>query len=149
MLAHVPALKRVLIFDTCQSGGALPMAGAARDPFAFRGALERLSRAQGVFTIAASAANDEAQEVEQLKHGMLTYTLLAGLGAIDEGPLAGQTVQPTGESPVAEIRDWFSYAQDKVPLLTRLYFGKEQFVGFSGQGASFPVLPIVDGVEHK
>jgi len=34
------------------------------------------------------------------------------------------------------------FAQDKVPLLTKLYFGEEQFVGFSGQGNSFPVLPV-------
>src|SRR5262249_23519304 len=45
-LGEAPALKRVLIFDTCQSGGALPVARTARDPFAFRGSLERVSRAQ-------------------------------------------------------------------------------------------------------
>jgi WD40 repeat protein len=142
MLARVPALKRVLIFDTCQSGGALPLATGARDPFVFRGALERLSRTQGIFTIAATAATDQAQEAPQLKHGVLTYALLAGLGAVSEGPLVGQTVSPTGEAHVAEVREWFNYAQDKVPLLTKLYFGQEQFVGFSGQGATFPVLPV-------
>jgi hypothetical protein len=43
---------------------------------------------------------------------------------------------------VAEVRDWFTFAQDKVPLLTRLYFGEEQFIGFSGHGESFPLLPL-------
>ena len=142
MLARVPALKRVLIFDTCQSGGALPLATGSRDGFAFRGALERLSRTQGIYSIAATAANDQAQEASQLKHGILTYALLAGMGAVSEGPLLGQTVRPAGESQVADVREWFNYAQDKVPLLTKLYFGEEQFVGFSGQGASFPVLPL-------
>jgi len=140
LIARVPALKRVLIYDTCQSGGALPLAGQSRDAFAFRGALERLSRSQGVFTLAASSAGAQAQESAQLKHGVLTYALLAGAGSVKDGPLSGQTIKPTGDAKVIEIRDWFVYAQDKVPLLTKLYFGQEQFVGFSGQGTSFPVL---------
>lgn len=67
-----------------------------------------------------------------MKHGILTYALLAGLGVVSEGPLVGQTVHPAGEVHVAEVREWFNYAQDKVPLLTKLYYGQEQFVGFSG-----------------
>ena len=54
----------------------------ARDPFAFRGAIERLVRAQGVCTIAAAPAGAEAQEVDELRHGVLTYALLAGLGGV-------------------------------------------------------------------
>lgn len=140
-LAAVPALKRVVIFDTCQSGGAISLERTARSPFAFRGALERLSRAQGIFTIAATAAGDEAQEVPELGHGVLTYALLAGLGAVDSGPLKQQVIEPK-EGKLVEVRDWFSFAQDKVPRLTGLYFGREQFVGFSGHGQSFPLLPL-------
>ena len=140
-LAAVPALKRVVIYDTCQSGGAIGIARTARNPFAFRGALERLSRAQGVFTIAATAAGDEAQEVPELGHGVLTYALLAGLGAVDVGPLKKQAIEPK-EGKLVEVRDWFSFAQDKVPVLTKYHFGREQFVAFSGHGQSFPVLPL-------
>jgi WD40 repeat protein len=140
-LAAVPALKRVVIYDTCQSGGAINIARTARNPFAFRGALERLSRAQGVFTIAATAAGEEAQEVPELRHGVLTYALLAGLGAVDVGPLKRQTVQPQNGNLV-DVRDWFSFAQDKVPMLTEYHFGREQFVACSGHGQSFPVLPL-------
>jgi WD40 repeat protein len=135
----VPALKRVMIFDTCQSGGTISLTPTARNPFSFRGAMERLSRAQGVFTLAAAPATADAQELPQLGHGVLTYTLLAALGSAKGGPLEGQSLKPQGN--VVEVRDWFAYAQDKVPLLTRLFFNQEQFVGFSGQGASFPVLP--------
>ena len=140
-LTLVPALKRVLIFDTCQSGGAIGLSSSARNPFALRGAVERLSRLQGAFTIAATAASEEAQEVPELKHGMLTYALLAGLQAVDAGPLKRQSIRPQNGS-IVDVRDWFSFAQDKVPQLTRLYFGQEQFVGFSGQGTSFPLLPL-------
>lgn len=137
----VPALKRVLIFDTCQSGGALPVSRTARDPFAFRGALERLSHSRGFFTIAAASASETAQEVPELKHGLLTYALLAGAGVIEEGPLANQGIRATADDKVVEVREWFSFAQDKVPLLTKLYLGQEQLIGFTGQGNSFPVLP--------
>ncbi|MCA9005528.1 MAG: hypothetical protein KDA70_09675, partial [Planctomycetaceae bacterium] len=140
MLAEVPSLKRVIIFDTCQSGGALAINRTARDPFAFRGALVRLSRAQGHYVIGASAASQQAQETSQLKHGLLTYTLLAGMKAVNEGPLVGQTVNASDK--VVKVRDWFGYAQDKVPLLTKLYFGEEQFIEFTGRGESFPVLPL-------
>lgn len=60
-LAAVPALKRMVVFDTGESGGKAGLARTARDPFAFRGAIERLSRARGVFTIAAAAVSDHGQ----------------------------------------------------------------------------------------
>ena len=86
-IGSVPALKRMLILDTCHSGAAVTLAGGrGRDPFAFRGAVERLSREQGIFTLAASAADEQAAEVPALAHGLLTYTLLAGLKAVDGGP---------------------------------------------------------------
>lgn len=135
----VPALKRVVIYDTCHSGGVAAINRGARDPFEFRGALERMSRAQGSFTIAATAATAQAQELPALKHGVLTYALLAGLGAAKDGPLKAQQVDKS--KSVVDVRDWFEFAQEKVPLMTKLFLGEEQFVGFSGQGVSFPILP--------
>ena len=128
LLAGVPALKRMLIFDTCHSGGALGLVKTARNPFAFRGAVERLSRSQGVFTIAASAASEEAQEVPELGHGVLTYALLAGLGAVNQGPLVGQTATIQTHDNVVEVDSWFQFARAKVPALTKLYFNHEQFI---------------------
>jgi hypothetical protein len=46
------------------------------------------------------------------------------------------------EDKVVQVREWFNYAQDKVPLLTRLFLGQEQFVSSSGAGTSFPILPL-------
>ena len=56
------ALKRILILDTCTLGGALGITQASRSGFALRGAIERLSHTQGVFTIAAASASEEAEE---------------------------------------------------------------------------------------
>ncbi len=143
-LASVPCLKRMLIFDTCASGAALDLVRTSRNPFALRGVIERLNRTQGVFTIAASAATDEAKEVSELGHGVLTYTLLAGLGAVHEGPLDGQRIETRGPERVVSVMDWFGYADDHVPILMQKYFGQTQDIQFSGQGTSFPVLTLED-----
>lgn len=135
------AEEKLVPEDTCKSGGTPASGPTARRPFAFRGALERLSGAQGVFTLAAAAATAEAQEVPQLGHGVLTYALLAAVGNVQGGPLEGQSLKPSASDAV-EVRDSFNYAQDKVPALTKVYLGQEQFVGFSGHGQSFPVLPL-------
>ena len=136
------ALKRMLIFDTCASGGALAVAMKGRSGFALRGAIERLSRTQGIFTIAASSASEEAQEAKQLGHGVLSYALLAGLKAVEGGPLEGQSVRPSNPEGVVDVLEWFSFAAGQVPRLTEKLYGAAQDVQTSAQGASFPVLPL-------
>jgi len=141
-LGTAKALKRMLILDTCASGGALAVAMKSRSGFALRGAIERLSRTQGIFTIAASSASEEAQEAKQLGHGVLTYALLAGLKAVDAGPLDGQFVRPSNPEGVVDVLEWFSFAAGQVPRLTEKLYGAAQDVQNCGQGASFPVLPL-------
>jgi hypothetical protein len=137
------ALKRLLILDTCASGGAVDLFQvAARNPFVFRGEIERLSRSSGLHVLAASAATEEAKEVKDLGHGVLTYALLAGLAAADGGPLERKPIQPGSPDGVVDVLEWFSYAAGQVPRLTKTYCGAEQNVHTSGKGQSFPVLPI-------
>jgi WD40 repeat protein len=143
-LGSAKALKRIMILDTCASGGALGLPTRGRSGFALRGVIERLSRSQGVFTIAASAASEEAQESKQLGHGVLTYTLLAALKGINVGPLEGKYVQPNSRERVVDVLEWFSYASGNVPRLTEKLFGQSQDVQTSTIGSSFPVLPLED-----
>lgn len=143
-LGSAKALKRVLIFDTCAAGGATGAILKGRSGFELRGAMERLGRAQGVFAIAASDANEEAKEDAKLGHGVLSYTLLAGLRAVDRGPLAGKYVQPTGPDRVVNIMEWFSFAVGQVPRLTEKLYGTSQNVQATTLGSSFPVLPLED-----
>ena len=109
----------------------------------FRQAIEQQARTQGIFTIAAAAATQEAQESEKLRHGVLSYALLAGLKAVDGGPLEGQGVQPGGEG-VVDVLEWFNFAAGRVPRLTEALYGSAQDVQLGAQGASFPMLPIAD-----
>jgi WD40 repeat protein len=142
-LSSGPALKRILILDTCASGGAVDLFRvAARNPFAFRGEIERLSRSQGVCILAASAATEEAKEPRDLGHGVLTYTLLAGMKAVDGGPLERKWLEPSGKEQVVDVLEWFSYAEGHVRRLTKEYCGQEQNVHMGLRGSSFPVLPL-------
>ena len=140
-MAPVPVLKRVLVLDTCGSGGAVGLGRRGKDPFAFRGAIERLARAQGLYTIAAAPAGEQAQEVDELKHGILSYALLAALGAVDTGPLTGKPVTPRGADRVADIQEWFGYAGERVPDLMKRYFGREQPAEYR-VGGLMPFLPV-------
>lgn len=142
VLLEAPALKRILIFDTCQSGSAVTLGRRGRNPFAFRGAIERLSHSQGVFILAAAGKGEEAAEVTEYGHGLLTYSLLAALKAVDRGPLKDQWLRPTGDEPVVGVLEWFSYATIHVPQIARNQFGLTQEVQMSGEGASFPLLPL-------
>ena len=141
-ITAVPARKRVLVLDTCHAGGAIAPRRRQRDPFAFRGAIERLQRTHGIFTIGAAPAGAKAEEPEALGHGVLTYTLLAGLRAVDHGPLADDYLRPSGRERVADVLSWFNYASGRVPRLMEQFYGEEQDVQMSASGSSFPLLPV-------
>ncbi len=143
-LSKVPALRKVLILDTCGSGGATGLLQKGRNPFAFRGAIERMNRTQGMFTIAACAAGEEAQEAKDLGHGLLSYALLAGLRSVDGGPLEERGLQPSNVDQVADVLEWFSFAAGQAPGLSKRYFGREQDVHMATSGNSFPLLPLRD-----
>jgi WD40 repeat protein len=131
----VAALKRLVIYDTCQSGAALGIPegrgiGTAK-------AMEAFSRS-GSWLIAAAASGEDAYEPRDLQHGLLTYALLAGAAAVKHGPLSERSHD---EQPWTTVRDWFGYAQDAVPSLGKVYFGREQAIEFRASNGNFPVLP--------
>jgi WD40 repeat protein/uncharacterized caspase-like protein len=136
----VKAQKRVVVYDTCQSGGAVAVAGLSRDPFQFQRAFETFRRSTGCHVIAAATATQEAQEIRDLGHGALTYALLAGLGAVDRGPLKSRSIAT--KDGLIHVREWLTFAQENVPMLTKLYYGHEQIVDVFAEGRSFPVIKI-------
>ncbi len=142
LMAKIPAKRRMVVFDTCASGGALQLNKQGADPFDFRGALDRVSSSSGVFMIAAAGASEEAQEIDQLGHGVLTYSLLAAAGAVDRGPLLDKPAETANADGVLDVLEWFGYASGAVPRLMKQYFGSEQQVRLSGSGVAFPVLSI-------
>lgn len=139
-LSEAPALKRVLIFDTCQSGGVTGLA-ARRNPFLAQ--TERFSRTQGVYCLAAATANQGAAEEKKLGHGLMTYTLLSAAQSGTQGSLGGKKAK--GGQQGIDVLDWFRFAQKEVPGLYQAYVGRAQSVELSGEDQpGFPLLANLD-----
>jgi uncharacterized caspase-like protein len=127
-LRSIKALKKVVILDACQSGGALDILGRA--PAAERAALEMLVRAEGLFIVAASTRQQEAIEVRELGHGVLTYALLSGLGATNDPSVP----------PVVTMHQLLTYISQKVPELAARFGRTTRQVPVSfNRGMDFPL----------
>jgi hypothetical protein len=106
-LTRVPALKSVLIYDTCESGST------AEERSGFRGeqqlvAAEKLSRSMGRTVLAATT--DTAPAKEGYKgHGIFTYAVLTALSLGDEN-----------KNGRIEIRELATYLQTNLPKLSEL-----------------------------
>jgi WD40 repeat protein len=127
-LRRVRALKKIVILDACESATALDI--LTRAPASDRAALEMLARAEGLFIIAASTRQQEAIEVPELGHGVLTYALLSGLGA------TGDAAVP----PIVTMHHLLTYISQKVPELAARYgrSTRQVPVGFH-RGMDFPL----------
>ncbi len=148
-IAASRCLKRVLVLDTCAAGGAveelLKTAGLRRDPpYAFRKEVERLSRSQGLWVIAGAAATEEAREPADLRHGLLTYALLAALKGVSHGPLAGRPLKLQAGRRTVTVGEWGNYAGIQVPELAERLSRGTQTVRLRASGEDFPLLPLDD-----
>ncbi len=95
------AKARLLILDTCASGGAIATA--------IRNAADGGAKESGLMIMVACSANGRAHESDKLKHGVLTYSLLATLGRVPAEQLA---LKPN-RNPTGQIyaNDWFQDAR--------------------------------------
>lgn len=97
-----------------------------------------------IYGIAAAGAAQQAQESQELGHGVLSYALLTGLKAVDRGPLEGQYVRPSNPERVVDIMEWLGFAAGQVPRLSERLFHAAQNVECKTEGNSFPLLPLDD-----
>ena len=134
----VAALKRLIIYDTCQSGGALGLPGKEALSGTAK-AMEEIARA-GTWLIAAASSTKNAHEHKDLKHGLLTYSLLAGAAAVEHGPLRRDYHT---EEPFITVRNWLGFAKGRVPKLGKDHLNIEQSIELHGSIGNFPVLPAV------
>lgn len=139
-IGEVKALKKILILDTCNSGAGLSLSHVKRrNPWAFAGAIRRLSRERGIHILAAAASDGDTIEIHDLRHGVLTYSLLNGMQAADANVHAD-----ANQDGLVSVLEWFSFAAERVPQLTSKYLGREQNVQVQGEGGIFPVLPVLN-----
>lgn len=127
MLATVPALRSVVLLDTCNSGA---FATPEMRGLTVKTAMAKLTRGIGRATLSASTESQAAMEGYE-GHGVFTYALLQGLkGAADKGG--------NGDKQVS-VNEWADYVGTSVPELTKAKWGYEQFPMQNLQGRPFVI----------
>ena len=96
------ALKRLVIFDTRMPVRRNDNAEVPDSNASLCGAVERMSCAHGVYTIAALTADETAHAIERLGHGVLTHAMLAGVGAADAQPIKRRFVLPVNPEQMVD-----------------------------------------------
>lgn len=118
----VDARNLLLIVDACNSGQALESKEKRQGPMNSKG-LGQLAQDKGIYILTASQREEEAYVSSTLKHSYLTYALVEeGLKSAkaDNKPADGQLV----------LREWFDYAETRVPQLRQESVDAEEAKGF-------------------
>lgn len=109
-IRKIPALKQVMILDTCAAGAAAAhlQPGERSERSSIVRALERLSSRTGFHVLMGSASDAVSYESDGLGQGLLTYTLLQGMkgAALRDGEFV-------------DVSKLFQHAADHVPLLAK------------------------------
>ncbi|MGH9594890.1 MAG: caspase family protein, partial [Bryobacteraceae bacterium] len=103
----IDAGQMALVIDACNSGQALEAEEKRRGPMNSRG-LAQLAYEKGMYILTAAQGYQQAQEINQLGHGLLTYAL------VEEGLKQGKAAGADGN---VYMRGWLDYAVRKVPQL--------------------------------
>ena len=126
----IPALKQVLILDTCASAAVIEaLAGRRGVPSSQLRALERVKDRTGMFVLAGCAADRSSFEDARFGQGLLTYSLLLGMkgGQLREGEYL-------------DVAPWFQFASDRVrELAADIGNVQEPSVAMPHGGASFDI----------
>jgi hypothetical protein len=126
-IKRVPALKQVLVLDTCAAGAAASKLTESR---AVSGdqvrAIERLKDRTGFHVLMGCAADRVSYEASQYAQGLLTYSLLEGM--------RGAALRRGEYEDVSKL---FQYAADRVPELARGIGGVQKPRVAAPRGDSF------------
>jgi hypothetical protein len=129
LLKRSPALKQVMILDTCAAGSAIRDVATRRDLGSgdIR-AIERIKDRTGFHVLMGSAADAFSYETSQFDQGLLTYALLKGMkgAALDRGEYV-------------DVTTLFRYATDEVPLLARHVGGVQRPRVAAPRADAFPI----------
>lgn len=129
-LARIPALKSLIILDTCHAG-AYAMKGMAE-----KTAISKFMCATGRATIAATSDIGQAREGYK-DHGVFTYALLEGLRGV-----ADREGDGNGAVSVEELA---KYVSARAPEITKEQWGYEQIPMSDLKGTPFFPIGCGDG----
>jgi WD40 repeat protein len=131
-MSDIPALKQVLVLDTCAAAAATERLADVR---AVSGdqvrALERLSRRTGLHLLMGSASDRVSYEASRYGQGLLTYSLLEGM--------RGAALR---DSSFVDVSRLFQYAADRVPVLATDIGGIQRPEISAPRGTSFDIGQI-------
>jgi uncharacterized caspase-like protein len=125
-LVKLRSQKVLVLLDACRSGGAVVSFRGYED----RKSLAQLARSAGIHVIAASGASQLAAETDELRHGLFTYVLLAGL--------KGEAVVGAATRSIT-VRGLLAYIEDRLPEVSKKYKAEAQYPVSSSKGMDFPV----------
>ena len=124
----IAAQKQLFILDACQSAGAFnEMLSSDGDK---QKSIAVVSRTTGTHWIAASGAQQFANEFASLGHGVFTYVML---GALKGSAASNKMITVNGLK---------NYLQNEVPEMMKKYSGTLQYPASYGFGNDFPVEVI-------
>jgi hypothetical protein len=126
---QVPALKQVLILDTCAAGAAARNLMDHRELSADQvRAIDRMRDRTGFHVLMGCAADRVSYEASQYSQGLLTYSLLQGMrgAALRQGEYV-------------DVSQLFQYAADEVPQLARNIGGIQRPLVLAPRATSFDV----------
>ncbi len=133
----IPARKKLMVIDACQSGELTVAFGGTRGNEEER-ALARLARSSGIFVMSATDSKQLASEVGTLGHGVLTYALLRAMS----GQGRNTTSAPGGPGERRErlVREIISEAEAMMPELSRQFHTRAQYPMVWSNGQNFPLI---------
>ncbi len=121
----IAAQKQLFILDACQSAGAFESLMSSDGNQ--QKSIAVVARSTGTHWMAASGAQQFANEFSQLGHGAFTYVLLEAL----KGSAA--------TNKMITVNGLKNYLQQEVPELMKKYSGTLQYPASYGFGNDFPV----------
>lgn len=133
-LKQSPALKQVMVLDTCQAGAAAKIFMEQREISSSQvRALERLKDRTGFHVLMGSAANAVSFEASQFEQGLLTHALLKGM--------KGAALR---EDEFVDVSLLFQYAADQVPMLAAHIGGIQRPRIAAPIGTSFAIGQLIN-----
>ncbi len=134
-LTRVSATRQFVVLDCCHSGAAASSMNRAFSAGLVR-AQQDLARQSGVFLVAAASSDQAALEAGKLEHGLLTYSVLSGLG--DDKPPGA----PVNSRGLVTVNGLLLFVSGEVPRLAEEYFGQPQDVVQYSSGQDFPLRRV-------
>jgi WD40 repeat protein/uncharacterized caspase-like protein len=140
MLKKVPALKQIMILDTCASGRVVERLTEKRDIASSQvRSLERMKDRTGLYVLAGAAADAVSYETSRYGQGLLTWSLLFGM--------RGAALR---EDKFIDVSLLFHHAADHVPQLAKNIGGIQRpVIAMPTGGASFDVGQFLEEDRQK